>query len=354
MVAMSGGVDSSVAAMLLQQQGYDLIGVTMQVTDQPAMKENAGKTDEQAVMEAREIAERLRIPHYAFDLRQEFRHEIIEYFKNEYLNGRTPNPCTLCNPLIKWNALWEKAAFEGVDYLATGHYAQVENANGRYFLSRAKDLSKDQSYMLWGLSQQNIARTILPLGKYTKNEIKQMAKMFGFHELSEKKESFEICFVPNDDYRGFLRSEVPEIDERIGPGDIVNSQGEFLGQHRGFPFYTIGQRRGLGIALGEPAYVKKIDAENNRIVVGRRDELKSKGMFVENFNPVKHNIPEAGMRLLVKVRYHHPGVMANVKKKNEQLEITFDDPVSAVTPGQSAVFYDEDHLAGGGIIKETF
>lgn len=354
MVAMSGGVDSSIAAMLLLEEGYDVVGVTMQVTERRGYTEDIGKTGEKAAEEAAKIAEKLGIPHYSVDLRKEFRENVIEYFKNEYLHGRTPNPCAICNPLIKWDTLWKYATEWNVNYMATGHYAETGYDGERYFISKGKDITKDQSYMLWGLNQQNIARTILPLGKFSKDEIKRLANEKGFHELTQKKESFEICFIPEDDYRGFLRKEIPGLDQKIGKGEIVNKEGKVLGRHRGFPFYTIGQRRGLEIALGEPVYVNKIDARNNRIMVGDGDELYSKGMIVEKYNPVKHKITEDGLELIVKVRYQHKGVKAWVIKSGDVLNVNFAEPVSAVTPGQSAVFYNGEHVAGGGIIREAF
>ncbi|MFW6224617.1 MAG: tRNA 2-thiouridine(34) synthase MnmA [Bacteroidota bacterium] len=353
MVAMSGGVDSSAAAILLKEQGYDLLGVTMKVVDYSNYPEYRGKTDDDAVRDAAEVAAKLGFSHHVVDLRQEFREAVIENFKSEYLQGRTPNPCAICNPLIKWQAILEYAAGMDVDYLATGHYARVKQSGGRYYISRGLDQKKDQSYMLWGLSQEQLGKTMLPLGGYTKDEIRDIADGYCFEKLSQKKESFEICFIPDDDYRRFLKTGMPELESKMANGKIVTTDGKEVGNHKGFPFYTIGQRRGLEIALGVPMYVTKIDAANNRIVIGEKEQLLSDKMIIKDVNLMKYPVITDGQDFKVKVRYHHTAQMARISSVSEGLQVEFSKAVSAVTPGQSAVIYEDEDVVGGGIIFST-
>ncbi len=352
MVAMSGGVDSSAAAILLKEQGYDLVGVTMKVVDYSNYPEYKGKTDDDAVRDAAEVAAKLGFPHKVVDLRKEFRQAVIENFKLEYLQGRTPNPCAICNPLIKWQAILEYAAGMDVDYLATGHYARVQQENGRYFLSRGVDERKDQSYMLWGLSQEQLKKTMLPLGGFTKDKIREIADRYHFQKLSQKKESFEICFIPDDDYRRFLKTEMPELEDKLANGKIMTASGEEVGTHKGFPFYTIGQRRGLEIALGVPMYVNKIDAKNNRIFIGEKEQLLSEKMIIQDVNLMKYSEIGKGREFEVKVRYHHTPQVARISSVSEGLQVEFNQAVSAVTPGQSAVIYEGNDVVGGGIISD--
>lgn len=303
--------------------------------------------------DAAAVAEALGFPHYTVDLRKEFRKAIIENFKSEYLKGRTPNPCAVCNPIIKWDEILKFGEQFEVDYMATGHYAKVLHQNGRFFIQKGKDPQKDQSYMLWGLSQESLARTMLPLGAYSKEKIREIAASYGFHSLTQKKESFEICFIPDDDYRRFLRMEIPGLDEKLSGGKIYTADGKVVGEHRGFPFYTIGQRRGLEIALGEPMYVNHIDAESNSIVIGRKESLMTNDMYVEQENYQKVAELRQGQQVVVKVRYHHPGELADVHHTDQGLMFRFRKPVSAITPGQSAVIYDGDDVLGGAIISHT-
>jgi tRNA-specific 2-thiouridylase len=325
----------------------------MKVADNSAYPEYRGKTDDDAVKDAAAVAKALGFPHYAIDLRKEFRDAIIENFKSEYLKGRTPNPCAVCNPIIKWDEILKFGEQFEVDYMATGHYAQIQQQDGRFYIQKGVDKKKDQSYMLWGLSQKSLARTMLPLGSFSKDKIREIAAAYGFKSLTQKKESFEICFIPDDDYRRFLRMEIPGLDEKLSGGKIYTTDGQIVGEHRGFPFYTIGQRRGLEVALGEPMYVNRIDADANSIVIGRKESLMSSDMYVEQESFQKVAGLQEGRQLTVKVRYHHSGEIAIAHHTEQGLMLRFKEPVSAITPGQSAVFYDGDDVLGGAIISHT-
>lgn len=353
LVAMSGGLDSSVVALLLHKEGYEVIGVTMKTWDYATAGGNTRTTgccSLDDINDARQLAVDHGFPHTIIDIRGEFGDHIIDNFVDEYIAGRTPNPCVLCNTHIKWDALLRRADQLGCQYIATGHYAQVREENGRFVISKGLDETKDQSYVLWGLSQENLARTIFPLGKMHKTDIRQLALDLGYEALARKSESYEICFIPDNDYRGFLKRKVPGLEERVMGGDFVDSTGKVLGQHKGYPFYTIGQRKGLEIALGEPMYVTSIRPDTNTVVLGTEKELLKTEMRVRDINFIKYPSIEGEMELLVKVRYKHAGSMARVSQQGNVATVRFFEEVSAIAPGQSAVFYVGSDVVGGGFI----
>ena len=357
LMAMSGGIDSSVAAIMLHNEGYEVIGVTMKTWDYSLSgntKKETGCCNLDTINDARAVAVRMGFPHYILDLKEEFKNTIIKNFISEYLSGFTPNPCVLCNALIKWKALLRKADALSCDYIATGHYARLRIENERYILYAGEDETKDQSYVLWQLTQDNLKRTLFPLGNLKKEKAREMAVELGFDNLAKKRESYEICFIPDDDYRSFLRLNVPGIDTKIGEGNFVNVDGEILGKHKGFPFYTIGQRKGLDIAVGYPLFVKEINAGNNTIVLGKKEDLFETSMLIENLNLIKYeNIPEQGIETLIKIRYKDKGTFGTLyPEKDQKARIVFDQKVAAITPGQSAVFFENKDVIGGGIIKK--
>ncbi|RYG39054.1 MAG: tRNA 2-thiouridine(34) synthase MnmA, partial [Chitinophagaceae bacterium] len=277
---------------------------------------------------------------------------VIENFVDEYLAGRTPNPCVMCNTHIKWRALLKRADALGCDFIATGHYAQVhQHDNGRYFIRKGLDETKDQSYALWGLQQDLLKRTLLPLGTYHKTEIRQMAHDFGYPELAKKSESYEICFVPDNDYRGFLKRRVPGLEEKVDGGNFVDPSGKVLGKHKGYPFYTIGQRKGLDIALGKPAFVTSIDPDTNTVVLGEEHDLQRTEMRVGKLNWMKYDGLPGEMDAVTKIRYKDGGAMANLEAYENGVNVRFYDAVKGVAPGQSAVFYEGDDVIGGGVIQ---
>ncbi len=356
LVAMSGGIDSSVTAMLLHEQGYEVIGVTMKTWDYSSSggkKKSTGCCSLDDINDARILAVNMGFHHIIIDIREEFGNAIVNNFVHEYLSGRTPNPCVLCNTHIKWDALLKRADQLGCEYIATGHYAQIRHENGRYVISKGVDEWKDQSYVLWGVTQESLARTIFPLGQYKKSEIRQMAMERGYEELAKKSESYEICFIPDNDYRGFLKRKVEGLEEKVAGGDFVDTDGNVLGKHKGYPFYTIGQRKGLEIALGEPMYVVEIDAQNNRVVLGTKEDLKKRQMIVNNPNLIKYaRLPEE-VDITTKIRYKDKGTLSRAKHIGEQqVEVTFLEPVQGIAPGQSAVFYEGNDLLGGGFIAK--
>jgi tRNA-specific 2-thiouridylase len=354
LVAMSGGIDSSVCALLLKEQGYDVIGITMKTWDYSTSgtsNKETGCCSLDSINDARMMAVEHNFPHYILDIREEFGSFIIDNFVDEYLAGRTPNPCVLCNTHIKWEALLKRADQLGCEFIATGHYAQIRNENGRYVISKGLDQSKDQSYVLWGLKQECLKRTLLPLGEYKKSEIKKMAIDRGYHELAAKSESYEICFVPDNDYRSFLKHKVEGLEEKVNGGDFVLKDGTVVGKHKGYPFYTVGQRKGLEIAFGEPYFVLEIIPETNKVVLGKKEDLEKQTMTVRNYNLIKFDSMSEEKILLTKIRYKDSGTNATVKVEGEKLQVIFHQPVSGIAPGQSAVFYDENDLVGGGFIE---
>ncbi len=357
LMAMSGGLDSSIAGMMLHEEGYEVIGITMKTWDYETSGVSAKETgccSLDSINDARNLAVKLGFPHYVIDIREEFNDRIIKNFIDEYMAGRTPNPCVLCNTHIKWAALLRKADQLDCEFLSTGHYARIREENGRYIVSKGKDAEKDQSYVLWGVSQENLKRTILPLGGYLKSEIRKMANNYSFEKLANKSESFEICFIPDDDYRGFLKRNVSNLEQDVDGGDFISKDGKILGKHKGFPFYTIGQRKGLEIALGEPMYVNSINAENNTVEIVRKDELLKSSMLVKDLNIQKYPEITGEMKTITKIRYHDKGSPAIIKQKNDSVIVEFQEPVSAIAPGQSAVFYENDDVIGGGIIDKCF
>ncbi len=359
LVAMSGGIDSSVAAVMLHEQGYEVIGMTMKTWDYASSggsKKETGCCSLDSINDARNIAVNLGFPHYIIDIRDEFGDYVIDHFTGEYLAGRTPNPCVLCNTHIKWDALLRRADKLGCDNIATGHYAKIREENGRYVVSKGLDGYKDQSYALWGISQQSLSRTIFPLGDLKKTEIKQMATDRGFHELVTKSESYEICFVPDNDYRGFLKRRVEGLEDQVRGGEFVLEDGTVVGTHEGYPFYTVGQRKGLGVALGYPVYVTEIQKDKNRVVLGTFDELSRDGMYVNQLTLQKYESLPPGERLetVTKVRYNDQGSPAIIEQVGDTMKVFFGKGVSAIAPGQAAVFYEGDDVIGGGWINSSF
>ena len=357
LVAMSGGVDSSVAAILLMEQGYEVIGLTMKTWDYESSgssKKETGCCSLDSINDARNIAVDLGFHHNILDIRDEFGDFVIDYFTDEYMIGRTPNPCVLCNTHIKWEALLKRADKLGCDFIATGHYANIKNKDGRYFISKGKDLNKDQSYALWGISQENLSRTIFPLGNLEKNEIKKIALERGYENLVKKSESYEICFVPDNDYRSFLKKRVKDIDKKIKKGNFITETGDIVGTHQGYPYYTIGQRKGLGIALGYPVYVTNIDIESNTVTIGSFDELKRNGMYVDKLNFMKYKSINGRVNADTKIRYNDSGSPSVIEKVDDTIKVYFGTSVNAITPGQAAVFYEGNDIIGGGWIKSSF
>ncbi len=360
LAAMSGGVDSSVAAVMLREQGYEVVGVTMKTWDYARSGGRGGKEvgccTLESMNDARSVAVKHGFTHFIVDIREEFGDWVIERFTDEYLAGRTPNPCVLCNTHIKWAALMRRADQLDCDYIATGHYARLrrEESAGRFVLMKGCDARKDQSYALWGVSQEHLARTLLPLGEFEKPAIRGMAAAYGLDRVTDKPDSYEICFIPDNDYRRFLKDRVDGLAEEVSGGLFVTSDGTVVGRHEGYPFYTIGQRRGLGAALGYPAYVVDIDAETNTIVLGPRDELFRGALTARQINLVKYDCLDGELPVDVKIRYNDPGAPGVARQQGpDELRVAFSAPRQAVTRGQSVVLYEGDDVVGGGWIEEV-
>lgn len=356
-MALSGGVDSSVAALILIEQGYDVIAVTMKNWEFESAGGNL--TTESSccslgsIENARMVAAQLEIPHYVFDVSDFFHEKVIENFKSEYLSGNTPNPCVRCNSLVRWETLLEKAEVFDADFVATGHYARIHRPGSESSaeLRMGIDPDKDQTYALWGLKQSELEKTLFPLGGLSKPEVRLKAEKAKLR-TSKTPESFEICFIPDNDYRRYIRDNIEGIEELAPEGDILDTEGNVLGIHQGFTNYTIGQRKGLGIALGEPAYVTEINSIDNTIRIGSKKDLMSTDFSLADVNIIDNSRDGEKFSANVKIRYHDKGNEAAVQKGSDgKWGVRFNNPVEAVTPGQSAVFYDADRLIGGGIIS---
>ncbi len=352
LVAMSGGVDSSVVAYLLKKKGFEVFGITLKIfPEQSIVADNeTGCSSFVAIDDARKVAENLNIPFYVADSHKLFEEKVIKYFTDEYIQGRTPNPCIACNQFIKFATLLSKASSLGIDYIATGHYAKIiyDDHKKRYLLKQAIDLNKDQTYVLYGLTQSQLARILMPLGEFTKPEIRKIAKEINL-KVANKPESQEICFIPDNDYRNFIRRRINSYEK----GPFLDIHGKRIGMHDGLPFYTIGQRKGLGFAFGYPVYVVDIIAEKNAVVIGRQEDLFSKGLYAVNNNFILIDKLEKPMEVQVKIRYKAdfaPAVIIPVAA--DKVKVEFLRPLKAVTPGQAVVYYQEDLVVGGGTIVE--
>lgn len=353
-VGMSGGVDSSVAAYLLKEAGYEVIGVTMQIwqkEDDETISENGGCCGLSAVEDAARVAQMLGIPHYVMNFRAEFEDKVIRYFMKEYLSGRTPNPCIACNRYVKWESMLQRSLQIGADYIATGHYARIARLpNGRYAIRRSATAAKDQTYALYNLTQEQLSHTLMPVGEYEKPQIRGIAEKIGLR-VAHKPDSMEICFVPDQDYAGFIREnsgrEIPE-------GNFVTTDGTVVGRHKGITHYTVGQRKGLNLSMGRPVFVVEIRPETNEVVIGEYSDVFTDRLVCTDLNFM--SVPEFqdDFRVMAKIRYNHQGAPARIRRvSKDRAEVIFDEPVRAVTPGQAVVFYDGDYVAGGGtIIKE--
>lgn len=384
-VGMSGGVDSSVAAYLLKEQGYDVIGVTMQIwqdEDVCSMEEKGGCCGLSAVEDARRVAAVLDIPYYVMNFKQEFKDKVINYFVSEYLQARTPNPCIACNRYVKWESLLKRSLDIGASYIATGHYARIIKLdNGRYTIQKSVTTAKDQTYALYNLTQYQLSHTLMPVGEYSKDEIRVIANKLEL-PVANKPDSQEICFVPDNNYAGFiadylnkekaennnsanvennhinsdntsdkatLKKEAPVTG--LEPGNYVNTAGEVIGRHRGLVHYTVGQRKGLGIAMGQPVFVVELRPETNEVVIGNANEVFSDRLYANRLNFMAIEDLEGEMEVEAKIRYSHKGAKCKIKKTGEdEVLCIFEEPQRAITPGQAVVFYKDDYVVGGGTI----
>ncbi len=351
-VGMSGGVDSSVAAYLLKEQGYEVIGVTMQIWQSEEswdVQEKGGCCGLSAVEDAARVAAELQIPHYVMNFRDVFERRVIDYFVEEYVRGHTPNPCIACNRYVKWEALLERSLAIGADYIATGHYARILRLpGGRLTLQTAACAAKDQTYALYSLTQEQLARTLMPVGEYTKAQIREIAGRQGL-AVADKPDSQEICFVPDGDYAGFIERQAGE--DIPGPGEFVDGTGKVLGRHKGIIHYTVGQRRGLGLPLGERVFVTRIDRDRNQVVVGKEEEVFSRELFCDRVNLMAVEELTEPVRVRAKIRYNHAGADCSIERLPDgRVRCLFETPVRAVTPGQAVVFYRDGYVLGGGTI----
>jgi len=355
-VAMSGGVDSSVAAALLSQAGYRVIGLTMRLWDMESSSESLGSVrrccSTESVTQAQRVCDKLEIPHYVVDLRQEFRRWVVDDFVSEYFQGRTPNPCIRCNTFLKWQTLWKKAQGLGANYLATGHYARIVQDKLGWKLFRASDHNKDQSYALWGIPRELLSTTLFPLGDQTKSKVRQIARDLGFSN-AETPDSQDICFLFGTKYHDFLKTHYPERYAEMAPGKILGTSGEVLGKHEGYVNYTVGQRKGLRISASERLFVLKTEPSTNEVVLGTAKALEVQGLEANRLNWVSIAAPEKPFTATIQVRYRDRGVPGIVIPKGDNILIQFDGTHRGIAPGQSVVFYNGDCLLGGGIINKS-
>lgn len=347
-VGISGGVDSAVAACILIDQGYRVTGLNIKVLDH---------SDDNLSLEKSPlcISDRAKysFPVFSLNLSGSFKKDIIAYFQQDYLAGRTPNPCMVCNKLIKWRGLLKGANLLGASRVATGHYARIDCGSGKCRLLKGTDRQKDQSYFLWMLDNEELSKTILPVGDLTKPEVRELARRFGV-KSAEKKESQEICFVPDNDYREFLKSSLPGLSEKLKGGEIVDPEGRIIGRHSGYPFYTIGQRKGLGISSPEPLYVSRLDADKNRLHVGGKTMLQSRKLFAGQMNWTGISCPKTPRRAAARIRYRDTEEACTIFPAGKnRVEVVFDKAKQSITPGQAVVFYLENQVIGGGIIEEA-
>ena len=350
-VGMSGGVDSSVAAYLLKEQGYDVIGVTMQIwqdESQEQIEDNGGCCGITAVDDARRVAMQLDIPYYVMNFKNEFKKNVIDYFTDEYIHGRTPNPCIACNRHVKWESLLKRSLEIGADCIATGHYARIAQLeNGRYAIRNSVTAKKDQTYALYNLTQEQLSHTLMPVGDYNKDEIRAIAEKIGI-QVAHKPDSMEICFVPDNDYAGFITRETGYVSR---PGNFVDLHGNNLGTHKGIIHYTVGQRKGLGLAMGHPVFVVAIRPETNEVVIGENDDVFSTKLYANNINLMSVDKIEEPIRARAKIRSSNEGADCTIRMADDGLlECVFDEKQRAVTPGQALVIYDGDYVLGGGTI----
>lgn len=349
LLGMSGGIDSTVSAMLLLEQGYEVVGVTFRTFDsikESCLAKEKGCCSIDSIMEAKHNAQKMGFEHHIVDFRETFKRCVIGNFIDEYMSGRTPNPCVLCNSTIKWGEMLNLADELGCDYIATGHYARIAERDEHVYLRTAADEHKDQTYFLWMLTEDNLRRTIFPLGDLTKDQVRSIARQHGYESLAEKRESQEICFIPDNDYRSFLRVNVPDYNERVRPGAYVDAEGRVLGTHQGYANYTIGQRKGLGIALGQRAFVTHIDPETNLVTLGTYEDLYATEL---RFKPISNlQSPISNSPITAKVRYRSQAVPVQTIDGDC---LKFAAPVWGITPGQSVVLYQDGLVIGGGIIS---
>ena len=349
---MSGGVDSSVTAAILKEKGYEVIGVTMQIWPEHGQSTSNEQSccSVEAVNDARKVADELRMKYYVLNFKEIFQKEVVDYFISEYSRGRTPNPCIMCNRKIKFEHLLRKARALEADYLATGHYVRLEKSNGKFILKKGIDPEKDQSYALYNLTQDQLKHLLFPLGQLEKDRTRDIAYKYGL-PVYAKSDSQEICFVSGNNYGDFIKEKNPET---VVPGPVVDKNGNEVGKHKGLPYYTVGQRRGLGLALGYPVYVKEIDFERNTLVVAPKEDIFAEGLIASDINWISGDEPDDEVETEIKIRYNSSPVPGTVKTKGkDRVEVSFEQSQAAVTPGQSAVFYAGEELLGGGIIEKA-
>ena len=353
LVAMSGGVDSSVTLLKIIEMGYEPIGITMKLWEYHDVGGNNLQENNccavSSINKAKLVCETMGVPHYTIDFTESFRKNVVENFVDEYMKGRTPNPCVRCNSFIKWDTFIEQAKILGADYIATGHYAKIEKINGDYQIREGSDQKKDQSYVLWGIPKETLSKTILPLGELTKEQVRQIARDNNL-ETADEPESMEICFIADNNYKRFIKEYAPKRTNSINNGRTLNEEGEKIGENEGYINYTIGQRKGIGLSNPDPLYVKEINPNENTITVGSKTSLFKKSCRVKSVNWLIDK-PKFPYNMLCQIRYNGQKSKAVIKKDNNEFIVDFSEPQLAVTPGQSIVFYSDDILAGGGVIE---